>query len=140
MPLASQLIIALYLNEMLRSKSEDDINRVINDIRTIIEDIYPAANKKTGSYAYVICSSVSGATVQNISFQDSNAGNPGYITKSLIAVDSNGVQNESVVQDFGIANATGTVQTNVTRGLKRFIVSGNLWVFESDRGSSGGLW
>ena len=110
------------------------------EIATIIEDIYPAANKKTGSYAYVICSSVSGATVQNISFQDSNAGNPGYITKSLIAVDSNGVQNESVVQDFGIANATGTVQTNVTRGLKRFIVSGNLWVFESDRGSSGGLW
>ena len=28
-----------------------------------------------------------------------------------------------VVQDFGIANAAGTVAVNIPRGLKRFVVS-----------------
>ena len=102
--------------------------------------MYPAANKKNGSYAYVATTTLTGATVSGISFQDTNAANPGYINKSFVAVDANGVQNESVVQDFGIANAAGTVAVNIQRGLKRFVVSTNAWVFDTDLGSSGGLW
>ena len=118
-----------------------DITGINNSqIATIIEDMYPAANKKNGSYAYVATTTLTGATVSGISFQDTNAANPGYINKSFVAVDANGVQNESVVQDFGIANAAGTVAVNIQRGLKRFVVSTNAWVFDTDLGSSGGLW
>ena len=104
------------------------------EIATIIEDVYPASNKKPGTYAYVVTSSITGATVSGI-----NVDTP-VLTKSFIAVDSNGVQNESVLQDIAFTAASGTVQVVLDRGLKRFQVVGTTWVFESDRPSSGGLW
>ncbi len=103
-------------------------------VATIIEDVYPAANKKTGSYAYITTSTITGATVSGI-----NVDTP-VLTKSFIAVDSNGVQNESVLQDIAFTNASGTVNVTIGRGLKRFIVTGTTWVFDADLGSSGGLW
>jgi len=111
-----------------------DITGLSNaNIATIIEDIYPAATKKTGSYAYVPTSTLTGATVSGI---DVNT----VASKSFIAVDSNGVQNESVLQDIAFSNASGTVNASVARGLKRFKVQAGSWVFDTDLGSSGGLW
>ena len=104
------------------------------EIATIIDDIYPAGNKKTGSYAYVLINSISGAQVTGI-----NVDTP-VLSKSFIAVDSNGVQNESVLQDIAFTAASGTVNVDIDRGLRRFIVNGGFWVFESLRSSSGGLW
>lgn len=111
-----------------------DITGLTNaNIATIIEDIYPAATKKTGSYAYVPTSSLTGATVTGV---DINS----VANKSFVAVDANGVQNQSVVQDIAFTNASGTVNASVTRGLKRFKVQASAWVFDTDLGSSGGLW
>ena len=100
---------------------------------TIIEDIYPAGNKKVGTFAYITTSTMAGISVTGI-----NIG--AVTTKSFISVDSNGVQNESVLQDIAFTNATGTSTPNITRGLKRFIVVGTTWVFNGDLSSSGGLW
>ena len=112
-----------------------DVTGLTNaQVATIIEDVYPAANKKTGSYAYITTASITGATVSGI-----NVDTP-VLTKSFIAVDSNGVQNESVLQDIAFTNASGTVNVTIGRGLKRFIVSGSTWTFDADLGSSGGLW
>ena len=111
-----------------------DITGLSNaNIATIIEDIYPAATKKTGSYAYVPTSTLTGATVSGI---DINS----VANKSFIAVDANGVQNQSVIQDIAFNNASGTVSSSVARGLKRFKVQAGAWVFDTDLGSSGGLW
>ena len=111
-----------------------DITGLSNaNIATIIEDIYPAANKKNGSYAYVPTSTLTGATVSGI---DVNS----VANKSFIAVDANGVQNESVLQDIAFNNASGTVSSSVARGLKRYKVQAGTWVFDTDLGSSGGLW
>ena len=111
-----------------------DITGLSNaNIATIIEDIYPATTKKTGSYAYVPTSSLTGATVSGI---DVNS----VASKSFIAVDANGVQNQSVLQDIAFSNASGTVNASVARGLKRFKVQAGSWVFDTDLGSSGGLW
>ena len=111
-----------------------DITGLTNaNIATIIEDIYPAATKKTGSYAYVPTSSLTGATVTGV---DVNS----VANKSFVAVDANGVQNQSVVQDIAFTDAAGTVNASVTRGLKRFKVQASAWVFDTDLGSSGGLW
>jgi hypothetical protein len=111
-----------------------DITGLTNaNIATIIEDIYPAATKKTGSYAYVPTSTLTGATVTGV---DVNS----VANKSFVAVDANGVQNQSVVQDIAFTDAAGTVNASVTRGLKRFKVQASAWVFDTDLGSSGGLW
>ena len=104
------------------------------EIATIIEDVYPAANKKTGSYAYITTASISGATVSGI-----NVDVP-VLTKTYIAVDSNGVQNESVIRDISFTAATGTVQVVVDRGCRRFHVVANAWAYLNDVVSSGGLW
>jgi len=100
---------------------------------TVIEDIYPAGNKKVGTFAYITTSTMAGISVTGI-----NIG--AVTTKSFISVDSNGVQNESVLQDIAFTNATGTSTPSITRGLKRFIVVGTTWVFNGDLSSSGGLW
>ena len=112
-----------------------DVTGLTNaQVATILEDVYPASNKKTGSYAYITTSTITGATVSGI-----NVDTP-VLTKSFIAVDSNGVQNESVLQDIAFTNASGTVNVTIGRGLKRFIVTGTTWVFDAALGSSGGLW
>jgi len=104
------------------------------EIASIIEDIYPANNKRPGSYAYIITSSLTGATVSGI-----NVDTP-VLTKSLIAVDSNGVQNESVLQDIAFTAASGTVNITIQRGLKRFQTVGSpgslVWQFESNINST----
>lgn len=100
---------------------------------TIIEDVYPAGNKKVGTFAYVTTVSHAGINVTGI---DVGA----VANKSFISVDSNGVQNESVLQDIAFNDASGTSTPSITRGLKRFIVVGTTWVFNGDISSSGGLW
>jgi len=57
----------------------------------------------------------------------------------LVAVDSNGTQNESAVKSIAYNNAnpaTGTVTLNTTRGLKRFTVQSGNWTFDTDLVSS----
>jgi|TARA_B100001964_G_scaffold20647_3_gene20985 hypothetical protein len=102
-------------------------------IATIIEDVYPAGNKKVGSFAYVITVSHAAVNVTGIDIGS-------VANKSFISVDSNGVQNESVLQDIAFNDASGTTTASITRGLKRFIVVGTTWVFNGDVSSSGGLW
>jgi hypothetical protein len=52
--------------------------------------------------------------------------------KSFISVDSNGTQNESVLQDVIFDPASGAVNLTVTRGLKRYRVDTGVWVFDAD--------
>jgi hypothetical protein len=111
-----------------------DITGLSNsNISTIIEDIYPASNKKTGTYAYIATSTIAGATVTGIDVDAAK-------NISYVAVDANGVLNQSVVQDVAFASASGNVNVTISRGLKRFRVAAGAWVFDNDLGSSGGLW
>lgn len=106
-----------------------DITGLSNsDIALVLEDISPAANKKIGVIALVHCVSYSGTT----SF---NAGN--QLSKTFVAVDKNGVENQSVLQDISFSNDTGSVSLSVTRSLKRYVVDGsNNWVYDTDLVSS----
>lgn len=102
----------------------------LNDtgIAAVINDLFPASQKAQGTIATV-------HTVQ-YSGQVGAVDVAGVANKSFIAVDSDGTQNESVLQDINFDPATGTVSLSVTRGLKRFVVSGNNWVFTSNLTSS----
>jgi hypothetical protein len=106
-----------------------DITGLSNgQIASIIEDLVPALTKNSGAYAYVHCVSYSGSYTYN--------GNDG-VSKTFVSVDSNGVQNQSVVADFSFSDVTDTVTLTITRSLKRFIVNGaSTWIFESELTSS----
>jgi len=58
------------------------------------------------------------------------------VSKSFVAVDSAGVQNQSVVADFSFGNITDNVTLTVTRTLKRFEVVAGAWVWQEDLVSS----
>lgn len=96
-----------------------------NDIAIVIESLYPAASKANGTYARVSTTSINSSSVSGIDID-------AVANKSLIAVDSNGTQNVSVLQDIAFNDASGTVSITVTRGLKRFVVSGGTWTFDTD--------
>lgn len=107
-----------------------DITGLSNaQIADVIEDLIPAITKNTGVYCRVHCVSYSGTYTYN-------AGDG--LTKTFTNVDSNGVQNQSVLEDIGFSEqADQAVTLSVTRSLKRFIVNGSqVWEFESDLVSS----
>ena len=54
-------------------------------------------------------------------------------TISYIAVDSNGTQNESVVQDisFDAGGASGNVILTPARGLMTYTSNGTAWTYQS---------
>jgi hypothetical protein len=97
-------------------------------VALVLEDLYPAAARSTGVYAYVHCVSYSGTILYN-------AGDA--LLKTTVAVDKNGTENQSVIQDVSFSNVTESVSFTPTRSLKRFIINGtNDWVFEQDLVSS----
>ena len=103
----------------------------LNDtqIASVINDLVPAASVSNGTTARIHGTSLTGATVTGI---DVGA----VLTKSFITVDKNGTENQSVLQDIGFTNATGTVAVAVSRSLKQFITSGGNWTFDQNLTSS----
>ena len=103
----------------------------LNDtqIGLVLNDLVPAGNVANGTTARIHCTTLGGASVTGI---DIGA----VTTKSFIAVDAAGVQNESVLQDIGFTNATGTVTVSVTRSLKEYVTSGGSWAFSQNLSSS----
>jgi len=104
----------------------------LNDtqIGLVLEDLVPASSvAANGTIARIHCTSLAGATVSNIDIT-------AVTTKSFIAVDSAGVQNESVLQDVAFGSATGTVSVTITRALKEYVTSSGAWTFSQDLVSS----
>ena len=67
-----------------------------------------AGSVANGTTARIHCTTLGGASVTGIDIT-------AVTTKSFIAVDAAGVQNESVLQDIGFGSATGTVTVSVSR-------------------------
>ncbi len=103
----------------------------LNDtqIGLVLNDLVNASTVANGTTAKIHCTTLGGASVTGI---DVGA----VATKSFIAVDAAGVQNESVLQDIGFGNATGTVTVSVTRSLKEYITAGGNWTFSQNLTSS----
>lgn len=103
----------------------------LNDtqIGLVLNDLVPAGSVANGTTARIHCTTLGGANVTGIDIA-------AVATKSFIAVDAAGVQNESVLQDIGFTNATGTVTVSVTRALKEYITSGGSWTFSQNLVSS----
>lgn len=100
-----------------------------SQIALVLRDLIPPATKNTGVRCTVHCTAYSGTYSYN-----ANDG----LTKSFVAVDKNGTENQSVIQDFSFtAQTSQPVTLSVTRSLKRFIINGaGQWVHETDLVSS----
>ena len=84
----------------------------------------PAAGLEIGTISKVYCVASSSSTDPI----DVNSA----IAKTFVSVDSNGVQNQSVVQDFSISNVSTTVTTTYTRTIMTYNVNAsNAWTYVS---------
>ena len=103
----------------------------LNDtqIGLVLNDLVPAGTVANGTTARIHCTTLGGASVTGIDIT-------AVTTKSFIAVDAAGVQNESVLQDIGFGSATGSVTVSVSRSLKEYITAGGNWTFSQNLTSS----
>ena len=98
-----------------------------NAVAAYLDDLYPAATLNTNKVARIHTTSYAGATVEGVDVESAKV-------VSYIAVDSNGTQNESVVQDvaFAAEGASGLVILTPARTLMTYISNGTTWTYQSD--------
>ena len=97
-----------------------------NALAVYLNDLYPAEALTTNKVARIHTTSYAGATVEGVDVESAK-------NNSYIAVDSNGTQNESVVQDivFDASGASGNVILTPARTLMTYISSGTAWTYQS---------
>ena len=100
------------------------------NVATVLEELVAANTKANGTLAKIHATTLSAST-DAITFQDSDSGGSGYINKTFVSVDKNGVENQSVVQDFSIGNASTTVTFTVSRQILTYEVSAGSWTYVS---------
>ena len=97
-----------------------------NALGVFLNDLYPATTLTTNKFARVHTTSYAGATVQGVDVESAK-------NVSYIAVDSNGTQNESVVQDivFDAGGASGTVILSPSRTMMTYKSNGTAWAYQA---------
>lgn len=94
----------------------------ITDVRDVLNSLYPAASGNNGKIAKIHTTSYAGATA-TIQAASMNSA----INYSRIAVDANGTENESVVQDFTFTDVNGDVTLIPSRYTMTFQSTGSAW-------------
>ena len=128
---------ALVLTMDITGLSDPDIpgtnDGPVNDVLSYLTTLYPPNSLNNGKIARILAISYTGTTVSGINVTiGTSPDTTKVLTKSLIAVDSNGTQNESVVQDIASSNAASGVATlNPTRYLMIFSSNGVSWSHDS---------
>ena len=100
------------------------------NVATVLEELVAANTKANGTQAKIHATTLSAST-DAITFQATDSGGSGYINKTFVSVDKNGVENQSVVQDFSIGNASTTVTFTVSRQILTYEVSAGSWTYVS---------
>ena len=95
-----------------------------NTVAIYLNDLYPAATLNNNKIARIHTTSYAGATVQGVDVE-------GAKNVSYISVDSNGTQNESVVQDVVFVGASGNVILTPVRELMTYKSNGSAWIYQS---------
>lgn len=95
-------------------------------VAVYLNDMYPAATLNTNKIARIHTTSYAGATVEGVDVEAAK-------NVSYIAVDSNGTQNESVVQDvvFDAGGASGNVILTPSRAMMTYKSTGTSWIFQT---------
>ena len=95
-------------------------------VSSYLNDLYPAISLNTNKIAKIHTTSYAGATVEGVDVESAKV-------ISYIDVDSNGTQNESVVQDvvFDAGGASGSVILTPARSLMTYKSNGSSWAYVS---------
>ena len=101
-------------------------NGPITDVAAVLQSLYPASSENNTKQAKIHTTSYAGASA-TLASADINAA----INYSRIDVDSNGTQNESVVQDFTFNNISGDVTLAPLRNTMTFESNGTAWTHVS---------
>ena len=94
----------------------------ITNVAAVLQSLYPAATENNGKIAKIHTTSYAGASA-TLAAADINAA----INYSRLDVDSNGTQNESVVQDFTFDDIAGDVTLAPLRYTMTFQSTGTVW-------------
>jgi hypothetical protein len=92
------------------------------DVAAILETLYSASLKQTGTVAKVHCTSYSGVTVSGIDVQ-------GAMSKSYLSVLTDDSTAQSVVQDVNFSSVNANAVLTPNRSTMTFQVSGNTWAW-----------
>ena len=105
----------------------------INDVKAVIQSLYPASASDNGKQAKIHTTSYASATVSGINISiGASPDATKVLQKSSIAVDAAGTQNQTVVQDLAATNtASGTVSLTPTRNTMTFTITGGVWTHNS---------
>ena len=97
-----------------------------NNVAAYLGDLYPANADNNGKIARIHTTSYAGATVEGVDVESAK-------NIAFIPVDSNGTQNESVVQSvtFAAEGASGNVILTPARGLMTYTSNGTAWTYQS---------
>jgi hypothetical protein len=97
-----------------------------NAVAGYLNDLYPAATLTANKIARIHTTSYAGATVDGVNVE-------AIKNVSYIAVDANGTENESVVQDivFDPLGASGIVVLTPSRSMMTYKSNGSSWVYQS---------
>ena len=90
------------------------------DVADILETLYPASLKQTGTFARIHCTSYSGVTVSGIDVQ-------GAMNKSYLSVLTDDSTAQSVVQDINFTSVNANAVLTPDRSTMTFQVSGGVW-------------
>lgn len=102
-------------------------------VSSLLSSMYPPSSIHNGKVARIVAVSYSNASITGINVTiGTSPDTTKVLTKSLIAVDSNGTQNESVVQDIVSSNpAGGIVSLTPSRYLMIYTCNGTAWIHNS---------
>ena len=105
----------------------------INDVKAVIQSLYPASSIDNGKQAKIHTTSYASATVSGINISvGASPDATKVLQKSSIDVDEDGTQNQTVVQDIEATNtASGTVSLTPTRNTMTFTITGGVWTHNS---------
>lgn len=105
----------------------------INDVKAVIQSLYPASASDNGKQAKIHTTSYASATVSGINISiGASPDATKVLQKSSIAVDAAGTQNQTVVQDIAATNtASGTVSLTPTRNTMTYTITGGVWTHNS---------
>lgn len=90
------------------------------DVAAILETLYPASLKQSGTFARIHCTSYAGVTVSGIDVQ-------GAMNKSYLSVLTDDSTAQSVVQDINFTSVNANAVLTPNRSTMTFQVSGGAW-------------
>jgi hypothetical protein len=96
-----------------------------NDVIAVLNFMYPASEKQSGTVARVYGISYTGTTVSGINV--TAAANKSYVSVYVDPEDSTTPQLESVLQDINFTTVSGVANLSPSRGTMEFIVNGGVW-------------